>query len=45
MGIFWIDAHVDIHNSESSDSKNFHDMLVRMLLGEYETPHNVSAFF
>ena len=36
MEILWIDAHVDIHNSESSVSKNFHDMLVRMLLDEYE---------
>ena len=44
MRILWIDAHVEIHTSESSVSKNFHDMIVRMLLGEFETPHNVPAF-
>jgi arginase len=34
LGILWIDAHADIHTPESSPSKNFHGMPIRMLLGE-----------
>lgn len=34
MAILWFDAHADLHTPESSNSKNFHGMPLRHLLGE-----------
>jgi arginase len=34
VAVVWFDAHPDIHSIESSDSKAFHGMVVRTLLGE-----------
>ncbi|MDR2008382.1 MAG: arginase [Alphaproteobacteria bacterium] len=33
MGLIWIDAHLDCHTPESSDSKNVHGMPVAHLMG------------
>ncbi len=33
FGLIWIDAHFDLHNPETSPSKNFHGMSVSTLLG------------
>ncbi len=34
VAVVWFDAHPDIHSEESSDSKAFHGMVVRTLLGD-----------
>lgn len=34
IGIVWIDAHADLNTPESSPSKTFHGMPLRILLGE-----------
>lgn len=34
MGLIWIDAHMDAHTPETSDSQNIHGMPVAHLLGE-----------
>jgi arginase len=34
VAVVWFDAHPDIHSVESSDSKAFHGMVVRTLLGD-----------
>jgi arginase len=33
LGLIWVDAHLDAHTPESSQSKNFHGMPVAYLLG------------
>ncbi|MCL2567273.1 MAG: arginase [Alphaproteobacteria bacterium] len=37
MGLIWIDAHLDCHTPESSDSKNVHGMPVAHLMGYGDT--------
>jgi arginase len=37
IGIIWLDAHMDAHTFEDSDSKNIHGMPVAVLLGEGES--------
>ena len=34
IAVVWFDAHPDIHSVETSDSKAFHGMVVRTLLGD-----------
>ena len=34
LGLLWIDAHLDSHTTQSSDSQNIHGMPVAALLGE-----------
>ena len=34
LGVIWIDAHADIHEPKASETKNFHGMPLRLLLGE-----------
>lgn len=34
FGLIWIDAHLDLHTYDSSDSKNIHGMPTRTLLGD-----------
>ena len=34
VAVVWFDAHPDIHSVETSDSKAFHGMVVRTLLGD-----------
>jgi arginase len=34
LGLLWIDAHMDAHTPESSQSKNIHGMPLAMLLGQ-----------
>jgi arginase len=34
VAVVWFDAHPDIHSVESSDSRAFHGMVVRTLLGD-----------
>jgi len=34
IGVIWIDAHADLNTPDSSPSKTFHGMPLRMLLGE-----------
>jgi arginase len=36
IGIIWMDAHMDAHTFEDSDTKNVHGMPVAVLLGEGE---------
>lgn len=38
MGLLWIDAHLDAHTPESSDSKRLHGMPLAVLLGEGDAP-------
>lgn len=34
MGLIWLDAHADLNTPESSPSKTFHGMPLRLILGE-----------
>lgn len=36
IGVLWIDAHGDIHTPETSPSGNYHGMVLRHLLGDFE---------
>lgn len=38
MGLLWIDAHLDAHTPESSESKRLHGMPLAVLLGEGDAP-------
>ena len=45
LGIFWIDAHADIHTPESSPSQNFHGMPIRIMMGKKAMRVYWSSFF
>lgn len=36
IGVLWIDAHGDIHSPETSPSGNYHGMVLRHLMGDFE---------
>lgn len=38
MGLLWIDAHLDAHTPETSESKRLHGMPLAVLLGEGDQP-------
>lgn len=44
MNVLWIDAHADLNTPESSPSKTFHGMPLRLLLGEGDSILKQSLF-
>lgn len=36
IGVLWIDAHGDIHTPQTSPSGNYHGMVLRHLMGDFE---------
>jgi len=44
LGIIWLDAHADLNTPESSPSKTFHGMPLRLLLGEGDNEYKKLMF-